>query len=122
VALIDRRQALVQDDIEGAAGSEITWQMHTRAKIELDGSRAVLSQGGKRLVARLLAPAGAAFSTAAASAPPPQRQQPDVTKLIVKVPGSEKSIRLAVVFAADGKDAKTPALVPLETWTNGPRQ
>ena len=116
IALIDRRQVLVQDEIEGAAGSEIAWQVHTRAEIQVDGARAVLSQGGKRLVARILAPAGAAFSTAAASAPPPQRQQPDVTKLVVRVPGSEKPVRLAVVFAAEGSDAKAPALAPLETW------
>jgi hypothetical protein len=119
IALIDRRQVLVQDEIEGAAGSEITWQMHTRAEIQLDGARAVLGQGGKRLVARILSPADAVFTTAAASAPPPQRQQPDVTKLIVRLPGSEGPLRLAVVFAADGSDAKAPALAPLQTWTNG---
>ena len=116
IALIDRRQVLVQDEIDAAAGSEITWQMHTRAEIELDGRRAVLSQGGKKLVARLLSPAGAAFTTAAADAPPPQAQQPDVTKLTVKLRGSEKPIRLAVLFAAEGNDAPTPSLTPLAKW------
>jgi hypothetical protein len=116
IALIDRRQVLVQDEIEGTAGSEITWQMHTRAKIQVDGSRAVLSQGGRKLVARLLSPAGAAFTTAAADAPPPQAQQPDVTKLTVKLRGSEKPLRLAVLFAVEGSDAPSPALTPLAEW------
>jgi len=116
IALIDRRQVLVQDEIEGTAGSEITWQMHTRAEIQVDGPRAVLSQSGKKLLARLVSPAGAVFTTAAASAPPPQAQQPDVTKLTVKLRGSEKPLRLAILFAADGSDAKAPELTPLAAW------
>ena len=116
IALIDRRQVLVQDEIEGTAGSEITWQMHTRAEIKLDGGRAVLSQKGKKLVARVLSPAGAVFATQPTEAPPPQAQQPDVTKLVVKLPGSEKPLRLAVLLAVEGSDAPAPALSPLGEW------
>ena len=116
VAMIDRREVLVQDEIEGAAGSEIAWQVHTRAKVQVDGSRAALSQGGKKLVAQIVAPAGAVFTTAAADAPAPQAQQPDVTKLVVKLRGSEKPLRLAVLFAAEGSDVQTLPLTPLAGW------
>lgn len=118
VALIDRRQVLIQDEIEQPAGSQITWQMHTRATIRLDGPRAVLSQGGKRLVARILAPSGAIFATGAAQAPPPQAQQPDVTKLIVNLPGSAERIRLAILFTPGQDEFDSPNLTPLAQWGN----
>ncbi len=119
IALVDRRQVLVQDELEGTAGSQITWQMHTRAGIKVEGSRAVLSQGGKRLAARLLSPSQAVFGTEAADAPPPQAQQPDVTKLVVKIPGSEKPVRVAVLFAVEGGDGQRPELTPLNEWQSG---
>ncbi|MFN3240624.1 MAG: heparinase II/III family protein [Planctomycetota bacterium] len=50
----------------------VRWGMVTEAEVTLDGSTAVLQQDGKRLVARVLAPAGAAwkvYDTATPKAP-----------------------------------------------------
>lgn len=116
VALIGR-QVVVQDEIEGAAGREIAWQMHTKAKIEVKGREAALSQGGRTLVARILVPPGAVFTTAPASPPPPQRQQPDVSKLVVRLEGTKGPLRLVVLLAPEGeKDTPHPVLKPLSEW------
>ncbi len=116
IALIGR-QVLVQDEIEGAEGREIAWQMHTRAKIEPDGARAVLRQGGRTLTATIVAPPEAVFSTAPASPPPPQAQQPDVTKLVVRLQGAKGPLRLAVVLApGDAAEQARPAIKPLGEW------
>jgi hypothetical protein len=118
MALLDRRQVLVQDEIEGAAGAEIAWQVHTRAKIELDGDRAALSQRGEKLLARILSPPGARFTTESANPPRPEAQQPDVTKLVVKLPGSDAAVRLAILLTpgAGQAAAEPPKLVPLSEW------
>ncbi len=122
VALVGR-QVLVQDEIEGTDGRRIAWQMHTKAKVEIDGPRAVLRLGDKRLAATILQPAGAAFATAPANPPPPQRQQPDVTKLVVRLKGSAEPVRLAVLFTPEGAGSPTPPKVePLSSWRNGSQQ
>jgi hypothetical protein len=117
IALVDRRQVLVQDDIEAAPTANIAWQMHTRAKIALDGRRAVLSQDGAKLVAQILSPAEAVFATESATPPAPQGQNRDVTKLVVKVHGSDKLLRLAVLLtpAAEGSP-QPPKVIPLAQW------
>jgi len=119
IALFDRRQVLIQDEIDGSAGAEICWQMHTRAKVAADGNRALLSQGGQTLTVRIVSPPGAVFATGSANPPPPQRQQPDVTRLIIKLAGGEDLIRLAVLFTPGSQDdASAPTLTPLGQWGN----
>lgn len=117
IALLGRRQVLIQDEIVTPSKAKIVWQMHTRAKIELQGPRAVLRQGGETLVARILCPEGAQFDTAPAAPPPPQRQQPDVRKLVVRLSGEDRPIRLAVLLVP-GKAAASPdpELQPLAEW------
>ena len=106
---------LVEDEVEAAAPVDVRWQMLTRADIALDGPRAVLSQGGRRLHVRILEPAGAAFGTMDANAPPPEAQQPDVRRLVVRLPGQVKSLRLAVLLTTDA-EAKVPQVRPLGEW------
>jgi hypothetical protein len=122
VAVVDRRSVLVQDEIEGTAGAEITWQMHTPAKIELNGDRTVLKQGDRVLRAQILSPGGAVFTTEPAKAPPPQRQQPEVTKLVVRLAGNEGLVRLAVLFTPVSDAAPlvpvVPPVIPLSNWSD----
>jgi len=119
VALLDRRWVIVQDEVEGTGGAEIAWQMHTGAKIELKGDRAVLRQGGRILTARILSPSGVAFAAEPAKAPPPQRQQPDVRKLVVRLAGAEGLIRLAVLLSPIGDAVPVAPLTPLAKWPDG---
>jgi hypothetical protein len=64
------RKVTVRDQIAGlGAASTIRWTMATRAKVEVEGRRAVLRQDGKVLHARLSSPAGARFSVMPAAPP-----------------------------------------------------
>jgi len=99
VALVERRAVLVQDEITPKDGeSEVTWRMLTPAEIELDGARAVLSLDGAALEARIASPGTLEFETAPAAAPERERQQPDVTELIIRMPLSSGLNTLAVLF------------------------
>ena len=121
IALLDRRNVLVQDEIEGCTGKEIVWQMHTRAKIQLKRSEAVLSQGNERLVATLLSPAGGSFAVESATPPTKaENQNAGVQKLVVKLPGGKEPIRLAILLAPGNAAAKPPSLEPLSAWRNAP--
>ena len=117
IALLDRRQVLVQDELVGARG-QVTWQIHTKTKIDLDGQRAVLHLNNETLHAQILSPAGATFAVEPASAPPPQHQQPDVQKLIIRPAAAGDTMRIAVLFTP-GKTGRpeSPPIVPLADWT-----
>lgn len=118
VALLNgRERVLVQDEIEASKPVEVVWAMHTRAQITggADADRAELVQGGERLSARILAPAGARFDVAPVEIAAPQRPAPDVQKLIVRLPGRVASTRLAVLLAP-GEEADPPGIVPLDRW------
>ena len=54
IALLDRRMVLVEDELQSVMGSRVAWQVHTKAEIELHGNRALLSQKGEKLTARIL--------------------------------------------------------------------
>lgn len=117
VALLDRRDVLIQDEIEGAKGRMIAWQMHTEADVRVEQRRAVLRLGGEQLEAQLLAPAGARFEVAALNSPPPQRQSPGVRKLVVRTPGEETAVRIAVLLSPGRRDEQPhDLLAPLEKW------
>jgi hypothetical protein len=115
--MIQRRQVLVQDELDGVRG-KITWQVHTKAKIDLLGRHAVLHLNGETLHAQIVAPSDAQFATEPASAPPPQHQQPDVQKLIIRPSAVDGSVRIAVVFTPGKAEPGEPApLVPLAAWS-----
>ena len=59
IAMLDRRQILVQDELIGVSGNKVTWQVHTKARIELHGPLAALKLGGETLLAKILSPPGA---------------------------------------------------------------
>jgi hypothetical protein len=98
--------------------------MHTKAKIELNGDRAVLTQGGEKLVARILAPSAPAkivFATASATPPEPENQNAGVSKLVVKLDGSDKPMRLAILLTPGSSPAaQPPAITPLAEWKSKP--
>jgi hypothetical protein len=120
VALLDRRQVLVQDEVEAKGAEGFTWRMLTPAEVTVASDRAVLAQGDWRLEARILAPSGLGFEVAPASAPPPQAQQADVRVLSIRVPGRAGGTRLAVLLtpyrAGEEAPGGTVALTPLDDW------
>jgi len=124
VALLQRRQVLIQDELESVSGREIVWQVHTGAKIELHGNRAVLSQQGETMQVRILSPSSAKFDSEQVEIPPPQHAAPGVSKLIVKLNASKAPQRLAILFTPGSAAAtsKTPSLAPLKSWPGGVRE
>lgn len=116
IALLDRRQVLVQDEVQAPEPVEVVWNFHTRAKIDTQGARATLALGKAKLDARILSPEGARFDVLFANPPPPQRQQPDVHNLVVRLPGKTRQVRLAVLLTPGGEAVAAPALKPLEDW------
>ena len=115
VALLNRRDVLVQDEIQLKFKREVAWSMHTRAKITIDGRTATLKQGGKTMMARLLYPPGVKFTTEPAAAPRGQAQQPDVTKLMVRFTPTEPT-HIAVLFTSGTEEPAIPRLTPVSTW------
>jgi len=83
MALIDRRQGLLEDEVEAAKPVHIAWYMHTTAEVSIDGPRVTLSQGDRQLVAWILAPADARFQVTQAVAQPPQLPLEGVRRLSV---------------------------------------
>jgi hypothetical protein len=118
IALLDRRTVLVEDELEGVTGSQVVWQVHTKATIELHGNWAVLGQKGEKLTARILSPPGAKFSIESASPPPPENQNPNVRKLAIQLARRRGTMLLAVLFIPGaGPEEVAPRVTPLAKWT-----
>lgn len=118
-ALVDRRHALLVDEVRPAAPTQLSWQMFTEAAISPAGRSAVLERNGVRLRARLLDAAdGAVFQEADAWAPPPNDPNRGFRRLVVRVPPQAGPTRIAVLFSPD--DGTPPNLArasaPLDTW------
>ena len=115
IGLLKRRDVLVQDELSLKAATDVVWQMHTRAKITLKGQAAVLRQGAKTLRASILTPEDAVFEVQSANPPPPQGQQPDVSKLVVRLKLPPGESRLAVLLSPRDRP-RTHKLKPLSEW------
>ena len=117
--LRDRRAILVQDEFELAAPCAAEWGMMTDADIEIgaDGT-ATLTQDGRRLEARVLAPAGAAFEIVSAEQAPPERPNTGVKRLTVRVPDAAGAFRFAILLAPvwENGAAASPDPAPLSAW------
>lgn len=120
IALLERQQVLVQDEIESDEPVDAVWGMMTPAAIQIEGRVARLEREGKRLEARILSPTNALFKIANANPPKPQRQQPEMKKLTVVLPGKTKSVRFAILLTPFVTSKSPPkaeiAIEPLEDW------
>ncbi|WP_250125033.1 heparinase II/III family protein [Chroococcidiopsis sp. CCMEE 29] len=118
IALLDRRQVLVQDEIKARELVDIVWNFHTRARVEARDNQAILTQNKMQFEARILSPQGAHFEVISGNpAPPPQAQQPDVCNLRVRLPKKIKDVRIAVLLTP-GRPVSIPKLEPLEEWVS----
>ena len=112
--MLDRRQVLIQDEIEASSPVEVIWNFHTRAEVDIHGSRALLTLNSARLELQIASPPGAHFSTLSASPLPPQGQQPEVTNLIIRLPATRQT-RLAVgITQSNNEVVLSPG--PLSRW------
>lgn len=129
VALLDRKSVLVQDEVQASQPVELWWFMHTAASLEVgaDGRTAVLTQGDKRLWARILSPEPAMFTPTLMDAQPlPSSPSPagqnantGVRKLAIHL-ANVTNVRLAVLLVplAEGESPPTvlPESLPTDSW------
>jgi len=127
LALVNRRQLLLQDEIETRQPSEVWWFLHTKAAVHLAADRksAILEQNSQKWQVRLLQPGNAAFELRKTRplplSPHPliQGDNPLVQKLAVNL-RQVKDLRLVVwltpLSAGEGLPPDIPAVVPLSDW------
>jgi hypothetical protein len=127
VALLDRSEVLIQDEIQSSADADLWWFLHTPAEVAVDssGRTATLTQGKARLQARILAPSQARFTVRdaaplpASAHPPKQTANPRTRKLALQLAGAP-DLRLAVLLtplrAGEAARSEAPKPVPLEAW------
>jgi hypothetical protein len=115
VALLTRRDVLVQDEVESHRPVKVEWGVHSPAAITVEPRHAVLQRGGQTLHAWLLGPSEARFAAHPVPIEPPQRPLKGITKLTIELPDKVTSARLAVLFTPA---AAPPALTltPLAQW------
>jgi hypothetical protein len=114
------RGFVVQDEIAGlTAGQTIRWQMATRAEATFRGDTATLTQDGRTLTVRVLAPADAKF-TIAPAAPPDNgydAPNPGVNLLRIELTAiNASSVTLAVQVSPGAIASDRPPLRPLAEW------
>jgi hypothetical protein len=127
LALVNRRQVLIEDEIETPQPAEIGWFLHTPASVRLssDKKSAILTQNSRCLQARLIQPDDATFDLGRACSlplsPHPlcQGDNPGVQKLAVNLKQKRK-VRLVVWLTplpeGEGAPPPPPAIAPLADW------
>jgi hypothetical protein len=117
------RGVLVQDELSGLKpGADVRWAMATGAAvtIEADGARATLREGGRRLDARLLGPAGAKLAVIDAAPPDDGFNEPNPGRRMLVVHAAapaDGALTIAVWLQAPGAGGVTaPAIEPLARW------
>lgn len=126
VAMLDRRQVLVQDEVHLPKPGEVWWFFHTPAavKVAADGTSAELTIGQEHLGVRLLASNGCKFTVMPAEPlptspqPPKQAVNRGVTKLALHAQGvTDLTWAVAFVPLSGGSAAPPlPKVVPLAEW------
>jgi hypothetical protein len=129
IALLGRKDVLVQDEIQTGAPAEIWWFMHTPAavKIEDDGQSALLSQLGMSMQVKLLSPRGARLELRdpdpLSDSPKPEGQARNegIRKLALHLK-DVRDCRIALVFKpveaveTQASAEALPSIQPLSDW------
>ncbi|MFB0554028.1 MAG: heparinase II/III family protein [Phycisphaerae bacterium] len=121
VAMVENRRAvLVQDEFKIEKSCEVIWAVTTDAKIDInEKDTAVLTLAGRKLIARILSPSIAGFSTESAQQSPPEKTNAGVRRLIVRLPNAKGNVRVAVLLSPVWKDKEVVTKVqvePLAQW------
>ncbi|MBM4042354.1 MAG: hypothetical protein FJ290_28005 [Planctomycetes bacterium] len=121
IALLDRKEVLVQDEVELKAPADVVWTLHTAAAVQAEGATATLKQGESFLRATILEPKEAKFETASATPPKPQAQNEGVSRLLIRLAGA-KEARLAVLLTPyrGQPPAAARPMTPLKQWIADP--
>jgi hypothetical protein len=117
------REVLVQDELSGLKPrADVRWAMATGAKVSIEdgGMRAILSEHGRRLVVRLLAPATARLTAIAATPPDDGFNAPNPGRRLLIVHAAapaDGTLTIAVwLNSGNAAPAAAPPIEPLERW------
>jgi hypothetical protein len=121
VAMVQKRRAvIVQDEFSIDKACDVAWGVTTDAEIAIGPKgTATLKIRDKRLIARILAPAGAKFTVGSAEQTEPQKKNSGAKRLVVELPKARGDIRIAVLFAPVWEDTGpvgSVAVKPLSKW------
>ncbi len=120
VGIAQRKHVVVQDEVHAEEPVDVKWQIVTPAEIEIQEQTCILSIDDKRLKIQILNPKDAHFSVESANPPEPQRQQPEMSKLVITLPEKVENYNLFTVFTPF-KEGEEPepyvrAAGPLKYW------
>ncbi|RMF41309.1 MAG: DUF4962 domain-containing protein [Planctomycetota bacterium] len=90
------RDVIIRDEVDAEKAVRVDWHMHTSANVTIDGRRAVLTQGNRKLVAEIIEPASARFTVAPAKTTPPQRPLKNIQRLSIRLAQPSTGTRLSV--------------------------
>jgi hypothetical protein len=117
VALLDRSRVLIQDEIDLSRSADISWGFHTNAEVRLRGDTATLRQNGKTMTVRILAPSRAKFDITEIRLPSPQEPVSNTRKVYIRLPDTNRSTTVAVLFTPGENLSSPPPIDPLSQWT-----
>jgi len=108
----------VQDEFDIEKPCEVIWAVTTDAKIDIkEKDTAVLTLAGRKLIARILSPSIAGFSTESAEQNPPQKTNKGVSRLIIRLPNANGNVRVAILLSPVWKDKEVVIKVPIKPLT-----
>ncbi len=120
LALLGRRRMLIQDELTLKPGAhELRWGMVTRADLKLEGAKAILSQEGKTLEARILSPPGAVFVELSTRPKLKEEDQNQGTRMLALNLSGVTQTTLTVLLSPLGVSPTAeaqPDLKPLANW------
>ncbi len=116
----ERRSVLIQDEFSLAKACEVAWGMTTDAEIRIiNAKQAELTLKGERMIAKILSPENAAFSSESAHQDQPQNENIGVSRLMVRIPGAAGNVTVSILLAPEwpGADSNYSLRVtPLSAW------
>jgi hypothetical protein len=122
IRLINKKQVVVQDEVRGNQSSDVSWQIQTRANIQLspDQRTATLSLGGKQLQAQILSPNQGRFEVQASGKMFDREEMmksqasDGLKRLVVHLTNASNST-IAVIFK-DVNAASEYNVQPIKSW------
>ncbi len=115
-----RKAILIQDEFVLTKASIMAWGMTTDANIVLlNAQQAELTLGGQKLIAKILSPVNATFSSESAQQALPQKQNAGVSRLMAKTPEITGNVTVSILLIPQwtGVDnSSIPEVKSLAKW------
>jgi hypothetical protein len=115
-----RKAILIQDEFIFTRPCELAWGMTTDAAIQItDPRQAELTLGGKKLIAKILSPANAVFTSESARQALPQKENIGVSRLMVRVTEPIGNVTVSILLMPQWPGAENnfkSEIQPLSAW------